>query len=298
MNSNTTCGVPLRSSHLLIGVIAWAALATFPARAQTAGGTPSPVQATTRPFGLNIVGPVMLAGSDAAAAAFKQDVLPGINALVNVRLNEQRPVNDAALLLDPSKLSLKTASDVRTYFVGEGAGYRNTLGFNTAGGGVTSGNPLLIFPDASSSISALGNTAGGRTGQLPLLPVDFVNLGRFAGGTKLDFFLIADGASGGRNVYSTDQSVNRDGINHVVAFTYALPNSPYLIIGFEDLYGGGDRDFNDVIFAVDIGAANIAALTATPEPVLSLSLLSLLGVVVYVKRRRDQAGVDPVPAAA
>ena len=50
-------------------------------QAQTSGGTVSPVQASARPFGLNIVGPVMEAGSDAAAASFQQNVLSGVNAL-------------------------------------------------------------------------------------------------------------------------------------------------------------------------------------------------------------------------
>ena len=30
-------------------------------------------------------------------------------------------------------------------------------------------------------------------------------------------------------------------------------NSQYIIIGFEDMYGGGDKDCNDMMFVVDIG---------------------------------------------
>ncbi len=32
-----------------------------------------------------------------------------------------------------------------------------------------------------------------------------------------------------------------------------MPNSRYVMIGFEDLYGGGDLDYNDLLFVVDIG---------------------------------------------
>ena len=258
--------------------------------AQTDGGTVSTVQSTARPFGLSAVAPVMQAGSDASSANFQGNVLPSVTSLLNASLGERKAVNDSAMLLDPSKLRLNTQSDVRVYFIGEGAGYNNTLGFNTEGGGVTTGDPKLIFPNASSPVSTYDplKTAN-RTTSAPLLPGDFVNLGSFAGGSKLDFFLIANGASGGQSVYSTDQSVNRDGINHVISFAYAMKDSPYLIIGFEDLYGGGDRDFNDVLFAVDIGARNVAALMGTPEPALILTLGGFLGGVAWLRNRRQIA---------
>ncbi len=275
---------------LAVWVMILLAAATGPLLAQTTteGGTPSTVQATQRPLGLDIVAPVMAAGSDANAANFQQNVLPGMTSLVNTRLSETKPINDSTYLLDPSKLTLNTLSDVRVYFVGEGAGYHNSLGFNTTGTGVSSGNPLLIFPDASSPVSSVGGTSSGATQSLPLMPGDFVNLGTFAGGTKLDFFLIADGANGGRNVYSTTPSANPDGINHVVSFAYAVAGSPYLIIAFEDLYGGGDKDFNDVVIALDIGVANVAALLATPEPGLWLTLSSLGGMVAWIRRRQGR----------
>lgn len=243
--------------------------------------TTSSVQSSARPYGLDIVGPVMAAGSDSKSATFQSTALPSLITLANTELSESQAVNDSSMLLDPSKLFLKNASDVRVYFVSEGAGYHNTLGFNTAGGGVTSGDPLLIFPDASSK----GTSATSRSGSEPLLSGDFVDLGNFSAGTKLDFFLVANGASGGSTVYSTDSSVNPDGINHVVSFA-ALSGS-YLLIGFEDLLGGGDRDFNDVLFAVDIGARNLAALTATPEPATYAMLGTFLALGAWATRRRS-----------
>ena len=228
----------------------------------------------------------MAAGSDSKSATFQSAALPSLIGLANTQLSESRAVNDSSMLLDPSKLFLKNASDVRVYFVSEGAGYHNTLGFNTAGGGVTSGDPLLIFPDASSK----GTSATTRSGSEPLLSGDFVDLGNFNSGTKLDFFLVANGASGGRTVFSTDSSVNPDGINHVVSFA-ALSGS-YLLIGFEDLLGGGDRDFNDVLFAVDIGARNLAALTATPEPATYAMLGTFLALGAWAARRRSATPVS------
>lgn len=263
------------------------------------------IQASTKKTGLDIVSPVMVGGSDDASEVFQDKVLPNVTALLSQSLSETKKVNDAAYALDPSKLTLQTESDVRVYFIGEGAGYANSLGFNTTGTGVDSGNPLLIFPNASSAISTYKSSGKSdddrkegedredleklRTRNNPLLPGDFVDLGSFKAGTALDFFVIADGYSGGDKVYSTDSSANPDGLNHVVAFAYAMANSPYLIIGFEDLFGGGDRDFNDLLFAIDIGAANVAALTATPEPATYATLGAFLALGIAWKRRQDRS---------
>ena len=175
------------------------------------------------------------------------------------------------------------------YLVGEGAGYANTLGFTTDGNGrASSSSAKLIFPNASSRVSSYDpKSSVKRTASEPLLPGDFADLGKFKSGTALDFFLVANGANGGRDVFSTQKSANPDGINHVVSFAYAQKNSPYLIIGFEDLFGGGDRDFNDLIFAVDIGAINVGALTATPEPATYASMAAFLGLGAVLVRRRN-----------
>lgn len=251
--------------------------------------TASPVQSSARPFGLPLAGQVMIGGSDDASAQFKGNVLPSIINLLDSQISETVAINDSSLLLDPNKLFLKNAANVRVYFLGEGAGYHNTLGFNTGGGGVTTGDPQIIFPDASSRLTSYNPGAGPiiRTANEPLLPGDFVDLGVMAAGSKLDFFLIANGAQNGTTVFSTDRSVNPDGINHVV--TFAAITSTHLIIGFEDLLGGGDRDFNDLLFAVDIGSVNIAALTASPEPALLLTLGCFLGASLWLHRRRSRA---------
>lgn len=262
-------------------------------------GAASEIQAKARPFGLNIVSPVKVGGSDSASAEFMKKELPAVTDLVNTRLSERVKVDDSAMLLDPSKLKLQTDSDVRVYFVGEGAGYRNTLGFNTSGSGVKSGNPELIFPDASSTVSTYDPAKSAkRTDSAPLLPGDFADLGRIKGGSLLNFFLVADGANGGKTVFSTDKSANPDGINHVVSFAYAVPGSSYLMLAFEDLFGGGDRDFNDVVVAVEVGARNIAALTGTPEPALTLTMGALVAAAVWTKKRRDRADQTAVPSLA
>ena len=278
MNERSTISTALRT------IAPWAFAAV--AAASVAAQTVAPVQSKADPFGLPIAGPVMVGASDTASKEFQTQVLPSLAELLKTKLSESKKVNDSSYLLDPSKLFLKTDSDVRVYFVGEGAGYHNTLGLNDEGPSIQTGSPEILFPDASSQVTTYnpGNGSVKRTEKEPLLPGDFVDAGTFKAGSKLDFFLIADGASGGKSVFSTTKSANPDGINHVVSFVTAF--SSYLLIGFEDLNAGGDRDFNDVVFAVDIGSINVAALTATPEPGTWLTLGSFLGAGVWFARRR------------
>ena len=134
----------------------------------------SPVPSKADPFKLDIVAPVMMAGSDDASATFQETVLPSITKFLSAERGEGKPMSDLSGLLDPSKLTLKTAAGVRVYFIGEGASFENSLGFNTLdafsfdkdsgknpgnGGNGKSDLPeaigadgLLIFPNASSPV--------------------------------------------------------------------------------------------------------------------------------------------------
>jgi hypothetical protein len=136
----------------------------------------------------------------------------------------------------------------------------------------------LIFPDASSGWY--------RSSDEPLQAGDFVDLGTFSAGTLLDFFLIADGTYGGTDVFSTTTSFNQDGLVHAVSLA---PNgSPYLIISFEDLWGGGDMDYNDLVFAVFLGQDNVSKFKSlgAPEPSLAAGSLIALAAIFGRKRRR------------
>jgi len=288
---------PRRLFGLAAAALSWSLLSAYaPVQADTF--TYSPVQSSARPFGLDVVDKVGLAGSDAASADFQTSVLPTMRSLIEQYLPETKAVGDLSqtgplIALDPSKLTLAATTDIRVYFVGEGASYRNSLGFNTEGGGVNSGDPLLIFPDASSPVSYLNpNATGQRSQTAPLLPGDFVDLGSFNKGTSLDFFLIANGAAGGNQVFSTDATVNKDRIAHVVAFNNV--ENPYLLIGFEDLSGGGDKDYNDLLFAVYLGEKNMNYIVQTaalygvpaPEPGFIWMLVAGCGAWLYRARRR------------
>jgi Domain of unknown function (DUF4114) len=265
--------------------------------ASATSGTVSAVQSKADPMGLKIVGPTRIGGSDAPSANFQNNVLPAALQFIKQTLPESKNNTAAvnAMPLDPTKLTLATTENVRAYFVYEGAGFVNSLGVNTAGASAVAGNPELIFPAVRSSESAFSSAPyGTRTSADPLLPGDFVNLGVMQAGTKLDFFLLANGANGGTAAWNTaGAGANPDGINHVAAFNprfFAVPqmNSPYLFISFEDLWGGGDKDYNDAIFAINVGSATINKLLATPEPSTYMTLGSFLGAAILVKRQSDR----------
>jgi hypothetical protein len=181
----------LSRTCLLITVPIALALVLAPAHA----GTVSPVQSSDRPMDLSLWAEVQLAASDARAEAFQTDVLPDMLAVVNTSLGESKQVNDlASVALDPNRLVLQQESAVRVYFIGEGAGYHNTLGAFTGDpsalmNGLGSTDARLIFPDASSPASWLGDAGSQRTESTPLLAGDFVDLGSLAAGEQINFFI-------------------------------------------------------------------------------------------------------------
>lgn len=239
---------------------------------------------------LNIVGPVQTGTSDAAGVAFQSDTLNDVRQLAARGWADLPALGNDAIMLDPSKISLAMEYEVRAYFVGEETRYRNSVGFNTQAGGIDSGDPLLMFPNASSrrdGYRVVDTPVGGRrTANKPLLPGDFVDMGTLGAGTDLNFFLLADGSTKPRDVYSSETGLNPNQNPYMTAFAYTDGDSSYLVLGFEDGVGRGRSDFTDVVIALDIGDINIAALTATPEPATLLTLGSLIGVVGFARHRR------------
>jgi Domain of unknown function (DUF4114) len=221
-------------------------------------GNPASVQSTARPYNLPVYGPVQVKASDSRAATFQQNFLPIFQQLINESLSESVVFNNVSgYKLDASRLYLRSTSDlpIRVYFVHEGAGYLNSLGFSfTPAGQATPGQPYLLFPN-TSFVSPTSTTRNQTT---PLVVGDFVELTAGGPGIQMDFFLVANGAQTPYNTWYNNTDLNVDDKQHVVAFL--LPNSRYVMIGFEDLYNGGDLDYNDCLFVVDIGETNAANL--------------------------------------
>jgi hypothetical protein len=240
----------------------------------------SEYQSPARPYNLDIVAPVQASGSDNQAKEFNK-ALPGIVELLSNSLPEQTN-NSSAGDFDPNKLVLNRNYSVRAYFVTESAGFHNTLGFNTtaateAGDITTSSDAKLIFPDASTPTKEGLSNNNELSEKEPLRAGDFVDLGTFSWGTKLDFFLISKGATNPLKTVSTDVAFNQDGLKHAVGLS--VPGSNYLLIGFEDLFGNGaTMDMNDAVIALEF------RLDA-PEPSLALGT-AMLGLFSLGIRRR------------
>ena len=75
-----------------------------------------------------------------------------------------------------------------------------------------------------------------------------------------------------------------DGVDHAIV-TAEADNS--FTVGFEDLYGGGDRDYNDVFLNVACTPDSIA----TPEfPTMALPaalIVGMLGAVLFIQRSKE-----------
>jgi len=208
----------------------------------------SPDQKTTqssfRVLNMNIAAPVQITGSDQRSCEFNQQILPGANALVETNLREGvqfLAVGVTRLDEDALYLLRNTDRPVRVYFVNEGAGYRNTLGYSTSlAGSNTPGTRKIVFPDVSN-----GNIGG------PVIVQngDWVELGNFNAGTQFEFFIVRDAVNGGRDVFTNKDKLNPDKIQHLAAW---LLGDRYVLLGFEDLLNGGDKDYNDVVCVVDL----------------------------------------------
>ena len=151
------------------------------------------------------------------------------------------------------------------YFLYEGACYTNALGATIANASnptnqILTGNTFTIFPCAHSSISYIcASNSGVRSQSEPLLAGDFVQLPTVNAGQQLAFFIMANlTGNTPADTYYNGTSNNDDNFQHMIAF---FPdNSQYIIIGFEDMYNGGDKDCNDLMFVVDVGPPNAVSL--------------------------------------
>ena len=107
------------------------------------------------------------------------------------------------------------------------------------------------------------------------------SLGTFDPGTELMFML--DVVSTGDRFFTGPASRNPDGLVHAIGQPFGgdtrIP-TPGVLIAFEDLFGGGDFDFNDHRFVV-----SNAEFRPIPEPA-TLLLLGTGGLMVCRTARR------------
>ncbi len=195
--------------------------------------------------------------------------------------------------VDPRNLAIDNAQQVSVTFVSESAGYQNALGWYQIGPAGAIVDPQFIWTNTSAQDSggtlipgtssvALGEVAeGGQIGFFLISDgydtADLAGLDLSSG--QLEFRDVETGepvtifdaaadielafvAPGGEtvlngNVFHTaadeslgNLSLNPDQLQHAVSWS----DEGSLIVGFEDLLGGGDRDFGDAVIRVDFAA--------------------------------------------
>lgn len=150
------------------------------------------------------------------------------------------------------KLFAADTGHVTATFLGSDAGYTDVVFFDNNGRNLFTGHT-----------SALGTV---------------IDLGVFSAGTELTFRMHVNDT--GNNFYTGPASANFDGVYHASALLDAQKSA---VLGFEDLQGGGDRDYNDIQMRV----TNVSNVSSVPEVSgLSMSIAGL-GVIALLMRRRE-----------
>jgi hypothetical protein len=172
---------------------------------------------------------------------------------------------------DAVPIAFDTDCDVSVTFVGSDAGYNNTFGWVSAvpPGGIL--NPL-------------------GTGHGTHLDSGF-SIGPRAAHEDIYLYITTDEQMK-RTYFSGPSSANPDALEHVKV---APEDAHLVLVGFEDLYRGGDRDFNDVTLAVActpvVKSQPVAESRPVPEfPTLAFPIAfiaGMLGAMLFLQRNRE-----------
>jgi uncharacterized protein YkwD len=159
------------------------------------------------------------------------------NLLLQAELSNQ--VLPGTLLqdkVDVVNLSNQAGALAATFTVQSDAAYKNTVGFYTVDDALTGRVGNLLPTDAGYAQAAISRAVASINSVSGTAVVNNQNLN---GGTILAPYIIANGTA----TYFAYMGANSDKVDHIKL----LGDNRF---GFEDLAGGGDRDYNDVVLGV------------------------------------------------
>ena len=206
--------------------------------------------------------------------------------------------------------TVQSSGEVKVKFKNSVAGYQNSLGFYVINSNGSIENPQLLFKNAkileagtefSLGILEEGQQVGffliangGRgiwsaeddaTNRMSMQNLDleqvtfsFVDAegenAAISSETAPQLLLQKDGVNYviNKNIYHSDnnENLNPDSVQHGGAGWDSEEGK--LLLGFEDLLGGGDRDYNDLLFHLDLGEGNNQVPVYNNAPSLNLDL--------------------------
>lgn len=142
---------------------------------------------------------------------------------------------------------------VSVTFVFEGAGWKNTFGYYT----YDQNNPPTTAADLQSSMMVIFPNASGQGSGGGLVPGDKIyQLGVYPAGTVIGYFMLANAWTGSEITdglythYTIPEFNENETQQHLLMYDY---NCSDVLMGFEDiLIPGGDKDFNDLVFKMNI----------------------------------------------
>jgi hypothetical protein len=165
-----------------------------------------------------------------------------------------------------TEITFDKAGDVYIKYLGGTAGYDNTFGW------VSGVQPGITLHQLGTGKSTPPNTE--------------FSIGYRAANEPIVLYITSPPLGGSHTYYSDPTSANPDGINHV-KITPVGSDEYEVNCGFEDIYNGGDKDYDDILLTVRLEPT----ITPIPEfPAMALPaalIVGMLGAVLFIRRTRE-----------
>lgn len=149
----------------------------------------------------------------------------------------------------------------------------------------TAGEVILTFLSKTAAYSNdlyLQGTSDSILNNQSAAPGVQYSLGTFQAGAELAFTMFVKNT--GFAYYTGSASLNPDSFIHAA---YDITSGQSLNIGFEDLFGGGDKDYDDLVFSLNNVRVG-TLVTAVPEPEAYSMLAAGLLLIGFAKLRKTK----------